>query len=111
MTRSGAGAIAIMIKVRYYCIRCQQEVPYPIDHRKPRSQGGSDEPENIQPLCDKHHKDKHRYPKAAVEEGLTLLRGDEERAWWRDFPLSVIPNPPDRERVRADIKRFMRLKD
>ena len=46
------------------CRRCKKEgratVATVVHHIKPKELGGGDEPENLEPLCRKHHEEEHK---------------------------------------------------
>lgn len=96
----------------YYCVACQHEgatvrLDRPVDHWKPKGVGGSDDPENRIPLCNKHHRKKHDDPKWAKSLGLKLSRYDEERPWWETFPKAIykgdLTGKALSDRIREDL--------
>lgn len=46
-------------------------------HRRYRSQGGEDTPENLLPVCAACHQWIHDHPKASARHGFTVRRGDQ----------------------------------
>lgn len=52
----------ILKRDNYLCQPCKEEGIYTkakaVDHKKPKSQGGGDEDENLQSICDPCHKEK-----------------------------------------------------
>lgn len=76
MSIAGAGIL---------CAACEAAPAAHMHHRKLRSQGGNDEPENLLPVCVECHTWIHANPGAAYELGLLV------HSW--DDPADVPPQP------------------
>lgn len=52
----------VLLRDCYLCQQCKREgrvtVGNIVDHIKPKAKGGTDEPTNLQTLCQQHHDDK-----------------------------------------------------
>lgn len=53
------------------CVLCPRDAAH-LHHRKLRSQGGTDDPDNLIPLCNGCHETIHANPEWAMEHGLIV---------------------------------------
>lgn len=59
-----------------------------LHHRRIRSQGGKDDPDNLILLCQRHHNHVHAHPTESRKSGLIVFDGDPtDRKPWMDDRL------------------------
>lgn len=65
------------------CPACGKQLtePVAVHHRKARSQGGTDESDNLVMLHDPCHLDAHRFPSLARERGLVVPSWGDPSDW------------------------------